>query len=196
MKNINNFDAWNVRELLEKFGEKRVRDTIENFSCPLNPEIEKFLKKNAIDFTKKSQSVTYLVSPIDEFIIIGYFSIAIKPFVIGVNDIKSNTQRKKIERIAKLDEKIQSYTMAAYLIAQLGKNYYHNLNKKISGDELLDTALDTLKDIQYDVGGMVAFVETEERKKLVEFYNRNYFFSLENKKITDSNEFIQLFRLL
>ncbi|MBR0080009.1 MAG: GNAT family acetyltransferase, partial [Synergistaceae bacterium] len=75
MKNINNFDAWNVRELLEKFGEKRVRDTIENFSCPLNPEIEKFLKKNAIDFTKKSQSVTYLVSPIDEFIIIGYFSI-------------------------------------------------------------------------------------------------------------------------
>lgn len=196
MKNINNFDAWNVRELLEKFGEKRVRDTIETFSCPLNPEIENFLKKNAIDFTKKSQSVTYLVSPIDEFIIIGYFSIAIKPFVIGVNDIRSNTQRKKIERIAKLDEKIQSYTMAAYLIAQLGKNYYHNLNKKISGDELLDTALDTLKDIQYDVGGMVAFVETEERKKLVEFYNRNYFFSLENKKITDSNEFIQLFRLL
>ncbi|MBQ7068982.1 MAG: GNAT family acetyltransferase [Synergistaceae bacterium] len=196
MKNINNFDAWNVRELLEKFGEKRVRDTIETFSCPLNPEIENFLKKNAIDFTKKSQSVTYLVSPIDEFIIIGYFSIAIKPFVIGVNDIKSNTQRKKIERIAKLDDKIQSYTMAAYLIAQLGKNYYHNLNEKISGDELLDTALDTLKDIQYDVGGMVAFVETEERKKLVEFYNRNYFFSLENKKITDSNEFIQLFRLL
>ena len=136
METFNNFHSWNIRELIEKFGEKRVRDTIENFSCPLNPEIENFLKKNAIDFTKKSQSVTYLVSPTDEFFAVGYFTLAIKPFVIGVNDIRSNSQRKKIERISRIDDKIQSYTMAAYLIAQLGKNYYHNLNpEKIFSDQ-------------------------------------------------------------
>ena len=196
MGNLNNFQQLNIRTLIKNNGENWVREKIENFSCPLNPEIENFLKKNAIDFTKKSQSVTYLVSPIDEFFAVGYFTLAIKPFVIGVNDIRSNSQRKKIERISRIDDKIQSYTMAAYLIAQLGKNYYHNLNEKISGKDLLGSALKVIERLQYDVGGMVAFVETEERKKLVEFYNRNYFFSLENKKITDSNEFIQLFRLL
>ena len=194
MGNLNNFQQLNIRTLIKNNGENWVREKIKNFSCPLNPEIEKFLKKNAIDFTKKSQSVTYLVFFDGE--LVGYFTLAIKPFVIGVNDIRSNSQRKKIERISRIDDKIQSYTMAAYLIAQLGKNYYHNLNEKISGKDLLGSALKVIERLQYDVGGMVAFVETEERKKLVEFYNRNYFFSLENKKITDSNEFIQLFRLL
>ena len=194
MKHSNAFRSSNILDLVEERGEQWVRDLIETFSCPLNPEIENFLKKNAIDFTKKSQSVTYLVFFDGE--LVGYFTLAIKPFVIGVNDIRSNSQRKKIERISRIDDKIQSYTMAAYLIAQLGKNYYHNLNEKISGKDLLGSALKVIERLQYDVGGMVAFVETEERKKLVEFYNRNYFFSLENKKITDSNEFIQLFRLL
>ena len=64
MKHSNAFRSSNILDLVEERGEQWVRDVIETFSCPLNPEIEKFLKKNAIDFTKKSQSVTYLVSPI------------------------------------------------------------------------------------------------------------------------------------
>ena len=127
---------------------------------------------------------------------VGFFTLTIKPLTIGINDIKSNTQRKKIERICKLDEKTQSYTMAAYLIAQLGKNFYHGFNEKISGDDLLNVALKVLDDAKYRLGGTVAFVETEAEKKLIDFYNRNYFFLLEKRTDFKTNELVQLFRLL
>ena len=129
-----NFRISNVRELIEDYGEQRVREILDKFSCPLNPGVENFFRKNAIEFTKKSQSVTYFVDPINGTFPVGLFALTIKPLTIGINDIKSNTQRKKIERICKLDEKTQSYTMATYLIAQLGKNFYHGFNEKISGD--------------------------------------------------------------
>ena len=35
----------------------------------------------------------------------------------------SKTMAKKLSRVSILDEETQSYTTAAYLIAQLGKNY-------------------------------------------------------------------------
>ena len=157
------------------------------------------MKKNAINFTKKSQSVTYFVfqRPIKEDLLpVGFFTLTIKPLTIGINDIKSNTQRKKIERICKLDEKTQSYTMAAYLIAQLGKNFYHGFNEKISGDELLDAALYITKNLQYQAGGMIVFVETEAEKKLIDFYDRNYFSLLEKINNLKNTDLIQFFRLL
>ncbi len=154
------FRIENMRTFIKDNGEQRVREMLNNFSCPLNPGVENFFKKNSIDFTKKSQSVTYFVIPIDEVVPVGLFALTIKPLTIGINNIKSNTQRKKIERICKLDEKTQSYTMAAYLIAQLRKNFYHGFNEKISGDELLDAALYIIKNLQYQAGGMIVFVET------------------------------------
>ena len=35
----------------------------------------------------------------------------------------SNTMKRKLLRISELDEKSDIYTMSAYLIAQLGKNF-------------------------------------------------------------------------
>ena len=57
---IDDFEVLNVRSMITDLGEHRVREVINKFSCPLNLEVENFLKKNAINFTKKSQSVTYL----------------------------------------------------------------------------------------------------------------------------------------
>ena len=191
-----NFRISNIRELIEDYGEQRVREILDKFSCPLNPGVENFFRKNAIEFTKKSQSVTYFVDLINGTFPVGLFALTIKPLTIGINDIKSNTQRKKIERICKLDEKTQSYTMAAYLIAQLGKNFYHGFNEKISGDELLDAALYIIKNLQYQAGGMIVFVETEAEKNLIDFYNRNYFSLLEEINNLKNTDLIQFFRLL
>ena len=52
-----NFRISNIRELIEDYGEQRVREILDKFSCPLNPGVENFFRKNAIEFTKKSQSV-------------------------------------------------------------------------------------------------------------------------------------------
>ena len=44
-----------------KAGEPMLARVLSGFSCPKNPDVERFLKKSAVEFTKKSQSVTYLV---------------------------------------------------------------------------------------------------------------------------------------
>lgn len=64
-----NYTMINIREYLalgtdEEVGEPALVRLLSDFSCPKNPDVEHFLKKNAIEFTKKNQSVTYLVNRI------------------------------------------------------------------------------------------------------------------------------------
>ena len=54
-----------------KLGEDRLIQEISEFSCPRNPDVELFLKKNAIEFTKKNQSVTYLVFSLSSMNLVG-----------------------------------------------------------------------------------------------------------------------------
>ena len=62
-------DRYSVINIRESMGEAKAiygnKDAlcslISTFSCPKNPDVEAFLQDNAIEFTKKSQSVTYLV---------------------------------------------------------------------------------------------------------------------------------------
>lgn len=42
-----------------KFGEKELVKILSKFSCEKNSDVERFLKKSSIEFTKKNQSVTY-----------------------------------------------------------------------------------------------------------------------------------------
>lgn len=56
----------NIRDYLalgndDKAGEPMLARVLSGFSCPKNQDVANFLKKNAVEFTKKSQSVTYLV---------------------------------------------------------------------------------------------------------------------------------------
>lgn len=40
-----------------------------------NPDVEYFLKSNCVEFTKKNQSVTYLVMSMEKGEFLGYFTI-------------------------------------------------------------------------------------------------------------------------
>ncbi len=62
-------------------------------------------------------------------------------------------------RISELDEKSQTYTMSAYLIAQLGKNFADGRNNRITGAEMLELAWSVIEEMQYMGGGMVVFLE-------------------------------------
>ncbi len=39
-----------------------IRQLFSEFSCPLNPDVERFLKEQSIEFAKKHQAVTYLIA--------------------------------------------------------------------------------------------------------------------------------------
>ena len=92
-------------------------ETIADFTCPRNTDVERFLKNSAVEFTRKSQSVTYLAFSNDGSELLGYFSIAVKPLTISADRI-SRTFAKRLERVSKLDEAAQTYTAAASLPIQ------------------------------------------------------------------------------
>ena len=108
---------------------------LSGFSCPKNQDVANFLKKNAVEFTKKSQSVTYLVFSVESKELLGYFTLALKPLSVRGETVSKTTKRKLL-RISELDEKSDTYTMSAYLIAQLGKNYTNGANEKITEKSL------------------------------------------------------------
>ena len=125
MQQTNNFTVLNIREYLvnenSKLGEEKLRQLLSEFSCPLNVDVQHFLRQQAIEFSKKHQAVTYLVLSLEDAELLGYFSITIKPLVVRAEPF-SNTVRRKLARFSEMDRSEQTYNIAAYLIAQRGKN--------------------------------------------------------------------------
>lgn len=194
----------NIRDYLalgsdNKAGEPMLTRVLSGFSCPKNPDVERFLKNSAVEFTKKSQSVTYLVFSVEGKELLGYFTLALKPLSVRGETV-SNTMKRKLLRISELDENSDTYTMSAYLIAQLGKNYTKGVNNKITGKELVELAWTVIEDAQYMLGGIVTFLEAENEEKLLSFYRDNRFSQFDTRQtISDtdeSHELVQLLRLL
>ena len=203
MTEKNKYRIINIRRYIgnenPELGEDELLQILSEFSCPLNPDVERFLKYSSIEFTKKNQSVTYLVFSVADGKLLGYFTLALKPLTVRGETV-SNTVKRKLLRVSELDKKSDTYTMSAYLIAQLGKNYSENDGKMITGAELLGLAWDKIKATQYMFGGMVTFLEAENEEKLLSFYRDNRFSQFDTRQtISDtdeSHELIQLLRLL
>lgn len=200
------FFVINIRKYLalgadDEAGEPELVRTISEFSCSPNVDVERFLKKSAIEFTKKNQSVTYLVFSKDNAELLGYFTLALKSLTVR-GDTISNTIKKKLRRISELDEKSDTYTMSAYLIAQLGKNYMDGRNEEITGKELIELAWSIIQKSQYMLGGIVTFLEAENKEKLLSFYQNNHFPQFDTRQImidlsTDEPQMlVQFLRLL
>ena len=194
----------NIRDYLalgndDKAGEPMLARVLSGFSCPKNPDVERFLKKSAVEFTKKNQSVTYLVFSVESKELLGYFTLALKPLTVRGETV-SNTMKRKLLRISELDEKSDTYTMSAYLIAQLGKNYMNGRNNKITGKELVELAWSVIEDAQYMLGGMVTFLEAENEEKLLSFYRDNHFSQFDTRQAAsgtdEPHELVQLLRLI
>ena len=131
---------------------------------------------------------------------VGYFTITIKTILIDATSF-SNTVKRKIARVGEQNEHNGNYTLSAYLIAQLGKKYTDNANKRITGNQLLTLALEKIKELQYMAGGMVAFLEAEENTKLMRFYESENGFIRFNTRLTKSDVeknhlLVQLFKVI
>ena len=58
---LNEVTVLNIREYLAatengRFGEEELKELLTEFSCSKNADVERFLKEQAIEFTKKNQS--------------------------------------------------------------------------------------------------------------------------------------------
>ena len=184
------YSVVNIRSFIDKndpayIGEEKLNEILSEFSCPINPDVERFLLQNSIEFTKKDQSVTYLVFAQDNVELVGYFSITIKPISVLASSL-SKTMCKKISRVSVLNEDTNTYSASAYLIAQLGKNFALPIERRIDGNALLDFALNNILRAKYFLGGVVEFLECEDKEPLIKFYTSNGF-KIFNSRITKDN---------
>ena len=150
------------------------------YECPLNKDVERFLKQSAIDFAKKHQAVSYLVFSQKNGVFLGYFSLTIKTISVKAQNV-SRTIQRKLSRMSTLDD--GEYNIPAYLIAQLGKNFQSGLDDSISGNELLSLAMEQISLLQHRVGGVLCVLECENKEKLLDFYcEQNHFVKFGTRK--------------
>ena len=204
MQEVSKYTVFNIREYLngnnEELGEDDLRQVLSEFSCEKNPDVERFAKEQSIEFAKKQQSVTYLVFSTEDAELVGYFAITIKPITVNAESF-SNTIKKKLARVSGLNEQNHTYNMAAYLIAQLGKNYTGGANERISGEDILGLAVQKIKEMQYIGGGMVMFLEAENSPQLMRFYKEQNGFKQFDIRETVNREnvahtYIQLLKII
>ena len=165
---------------MDKLDEASTIQLLNGFKCKKDEDIELFLQNKAIEFERLSKARTYLVcdvndlenKSIDELIIYGYISLALK--VLSVPENTSNRVRKKIDGLsAKCHGKVIT-DFPCYLIGQLSKNSNIEENT-LSGKELIDFANSVIAAAMNAVGGWYVMIECKNIKKLTEFYKSNDF---------------------
>lgn len=183
-----------------KAGVPDLKSLLPAFSCPLNADIEDFYYRKAYEFDRQSIAKTTLVftSYKDEPVLVGYYTLANKFIVVRKGKI-SGTIWKRIRKFGTHNQD-NVCTISAPLIGQLGKNKEYSA--LITGDELLQMAVDDVKASQKIVGGKLVYLECEDKPRLIEFYNRNGFFEFDRRrkdsdeKGVDGSELIQMIAYL
>ena len=183
-ENVLGIKIVNLNLLIEECGEDLAKEYLSTFSCPLNKDVENFLRYKAIDFAKQGWAQTHLVmmSYKKEMAMVGYFTLASK-FITVLSKNVSATTRKRIAKFSTYDPILKAYLLSAPLIAQLGKNYTNGYNNLITGDQLLTLACNKVRFIQLDLGGRFVYLECENKPKLIDFYSNNGFYLFDRRKL-------------
>ena len=164
------FEVLELGTYARVVGEEATQLVLQTFDCGINPEVQNFLARKALQAEKLKSAITYLVFGSATSQLLGYFTLVLKPFSIA-RDKLSSKNRRLISRFAELNERTGEYTTALYLIAQVGKNFAIAEPERISGKALIDLALERLRAAQGIVGGKLVLVEREaDRPKLLAFY--------------------------
>lgn len=189
--NLDKYKIISLAELLTRVdGEDIFWDTIQDFSCPVNEDVEHFLKQTALTNQRMGISRTNLIYSTSEPepVLLGYYSLAMQ--VLDLERIESKTLRRKITGF-KRENKLGA---AVYLIGQLGKNFSHQANKLISGQEIFMLAMQDILEARYHVGGRIVVVECKNEEHLRNFYANTLKFQLIDT--TDDESMLKYMTLL
>ena len=190
-----------ITELEREAGAEALALMLSRFSCPLNSDIEDYLKnpKRAMNSSLMSSSVTYLALDKQTGDLLGYFTLMMKAYSVEAKQLSSKN-RRLVERFGEVNEN-GKFIAPVYLIGQLGKNYAIPEERRVSGEELLRLALGLFRGTKKVLGGKLVMVEREaDSPKLLEFYTKNGFKSwmrrINEKDGKKKVEFDQMFAVL
>lgn len=183
------FKVVNLMDLINVKGESFTKEILSSFSCPLNADVEKFLKSSSIPFAQQGVAATHLVfsSYRGEIVLVAYFTVTMKTMYITKRNTLSKSLKARLNKFASFNSEMERHEIVAPLIAQLGKNYTNGYNSLINGDELLEFACERIAMVQRTVGGRIVYLECEDKPKLIDFYESNGFMPFD-KRTLDKDE--------
>ena len=188
--------TFSLTEYEANIGGEGLNEFLDSFSCPINPEVEHFLKHKAVLSAKLSSSQTYLVCSDTTGELLGYYTLVLKSY--SVNGAKlSSANRRLVSRFAEADD-AGNFNAAVYLIAQIGKNFAVAEKDRVAGGDLIANAPDEFRAIKKRVGGKLVMIEREsDRPKLLAFYTKNGFKSWTSRfNAKDGVTYDQMFTVL
>ncbi len=189
---IDGYVLVQLNNMVQELGESRVLSILSTFSCPLNPDVERFLTQRsyAIEMARQGIAPTQLVfsSYQGKPVLVGYFTLTTKDFVID----RAHISRKLADRVRRFSSRRTDHTQKHFvinapLIAQLGKNFTNKYNNLITGNELLKLAIEKVAMVQETIGGKIVYLECEDKQPLVNFYTQNGFFKFSDRPL-DNDE--------
>ena len=176
---MSGFNRIILKEMIVQLGEDKTKSILSDFYCPMNQDVQDFIRNKAIPSSNQGFSSTHLIftSYKGKECLVGYFTLSSKQITVSQKSMRSFNShlRSRVKVLALKDMYLNQYVIPAPLIAQLGKNFKNSWNTLISGDELLKIAIDTIAQLQLNIGGRFAYLECEDKEKLLSFYRGNGF---------------------
>lgn len=191
------YNIIRLYDLMAMDGGENFFSSVANSFVSKNTDVELFLREKAVQATKLNTAATYLVTSYENksFDLLGYFTLATKMLTLKQASL-SKTECKIISRFGYFDEDSLSYKLPAILIAQFSRNFNTN-SKSIKGSELMNIALEKIRDILHSTSGKAVFLECEQSEKIISFYTSNNFQPLGNTILAkDNKELTQLYMIL
>jgi tRNA(Met) C34 N-acetyltransferase TmcA len=97
-------------------------------------------------------------------------------------------------------ELVGYFTLALKPLTVRGETVSNTVERKVTGAELLELAWNEIEKMQYMGGGMVTFLEADNKERLLAFYQTNRFQPFDTRQTSTgtegSHELVQLLRLL
>jgi len=176
-----------LKHLLKVQDENKIKELLNSFSCTKNKQVEKFLKNSSILFEKKNKSRTYLIFEKNSNHLLAYYTLTISTVKIKQ---ASKKLLQKLDGISRENKEVYP----VYLIGQLGKNDTYRY--RISGDKILNHAIDMIYDASSIAGGRIILIETQNNENLKKFYEKNKFKVLQSRADDKDNDYLQMYRLI
>lgn len=167
-----------LEDMIKELGESSVKSILSSFSSPKNVDVQDFIRNKALVFSNQSLSKTVLIYWVShdrtEKYLVGYYTLAHK--IINIeHDVLSRKMGQRLFRYGTYNQEKRIHTIPAILIGQLSKNFDSGNEYLISGSDLLQMALNRIREIQAEIGGRLVFLECEDDPKLLDFYTKNGF---------------------
>jgi len=154
----NNIVLTQLQKILKSDNPELLDSRIKEFSCTKDPDVESFLKNNALYYERKGLSRTYLyiAKDSDKTRIAAYFSLAIT--ATSFQGISKNRREKVLGFKPGRNTKDH---FGGILVAQLGRDDKFS-SKDINGREMIEDAEDFIEQGRYFLGGQIVYIDCKE----------------------------------